>query len=644
MVILRSPYHLALILILAASATIYGQTAPITIRVTNSDDDNCNDIACSINREDHSGFTLALPAVAAGATIRLGPVDATVDPNSDTTVQLRWWDPDFGQYHYSDPLRLHTSQQPPTEFAFNIPPSSGRRILIVAPHPDDETLAHAGVIYHALHGNHLAHARVRVAIVTSGDAYTSAVSNYYYGDTIHTPTAADFRNSALVRHGESLNAMSRLGLIASDDVLFLGYPDQGLRSLYTNNYDTANAWTSSYTQRNEKYDPDAFRRDASPESIRYAGTNVLQDLVAILSSFGPTEVYVPDLRDSHVDHDYTYLFLAEALRTTGTRSTTIYREIIHAQQQSSTYWPNPAWDGVRENRCTPTQGFDTPMGMPVPDAVFDFSAMSMDSPMRRSNPATNLKRLAIDAYQSQIGWYNNSGVLMPSTAIDSKGYLISFAKSNELCWSGGHDGPDGNDWPTSPAVQAFEQSASGQLSRQYSQAPLQQDIRDVWRLPVSQPGRMRFRMDITGSDMGLRLYDSDGITLLATFQQPGLTEPFDHVFCKAGTYYLDVFIAGPGTGGIYSLYDKTILPTPGDYDQDCDVDLYDFALMQACALGPAIPYGNPPVRPECTLTVDATGYLPADYDRDGDLDHVDFGFLQRCFSGPGRPPKPDCAD
>ncbi len=619
------------------------QEAPteITIRVTNADDDACTDLACSMNRDDHSEFIWTLPAVAPGATVELGPIDAPVDGDGYTTVQLRWWHPEFGQYHYSEPLRLYTVQQTSTVFAFTIPPSSGRRILIFAPHPDDETLATAGVIYYALHGDHPNHARVRVVLSTNGDAYTSAVSNYYQ---VSSPTASHFRNSGLARRGESLEAMARLGLTDAADVPFLNYPDQGMRLLFTTNRDMSNVLTSSYTQVNEKYDPDAFRRDSLPASVKYAGANVHQDLVAIITAERPTEVYVSDPRDTHADHAYTYLFVDEALRAAGALAATMYREVIHAPQQSSTIWPNPAYVNSREARFTPTLGFETPLGMPPPDAVFDFAVMSPDSPMRR-NDITNLKRTAIDAYKSQIGWYYSGGVLVPSTVIDTRGYLIGFAKSNELFWTGGYDGPDGNDWPTSPNVQTYDQSASGQLARQAAYTAVQQDAHDVWRLPVAEPGRMRFRMDLVGSDMGLRLYAEDGVTLLASFEEPGAAELFEYIFESPGIYALEVFLQGSGTGGSYSFHDKVFSPRqPGDYDWDWDVDQFDFLILEACFTGSAVPYGDPPLQEGCTLTPDATGYLFADVDRDGDTDPSDFGIFQRCFSGEDQPADPQCAD
>jgi len=63
----------------------------------------------------------------------------------------------------------------------------------------------------------------------------------------------------------------------------------------------------------------------------------------------------------------------------------------------------------------------------------------------------------------------------------------------------------------------------------------------------------------------------------------------------------------------------------GDLDADCDVDVVDFALFQACFNGP-----NRPPAFACTVA--------ADFDVDLDVDLADFGMLQACFNGPNRPP------
>lgn len=65
-----------------------------------------------------------------------------------------------------------------------------------------------------------------------------------------------------------------------------------------------------------------------------------------------------------------------------------------------------------------------------------------------------------------------------------------------------------------------------------------------------------------------------------------------------------------------------------DFDQDCDVDADDMALLEACASGPAIALQD--------------GCEGRDLDGDYDVDQIDLGMAQPCFSGPGILPSPDC--
>ena len=67
-----------------------------------------------------------------------------------------------------------------------------------------------------------------------------------------------------------------------------------------------------------------------------------------------------------------------------------------------------------------------------------------------------------------------------------------------------------------------------------------------------------------------------------------------------------------------------------DLDADCDVDLEDLELFQACVSGPSVPV--------------IEGCQGKDFDADGDVDQNDFGIFQRCFSGDGNLPDPNCAD
>ncbi len=70
-------------------------------------------------------------------------------------------------------------------------------------------------------------------------------------------------------------------------------------------------------------------------------------------------------------------------------------------------------------------------------------------------------------------------------------------------------------------------------------------------------------------------------------------------------------------------------PVPGDFDDDRDVDMDDFAVLQACLSGS----GQAPT---------GAGCAEADLDHDQDVDKVDLGLFVNCFSGASIIGEPDC--
>lgn len=72
------------------------------------------------------------------------------------------------------------------------------------------------------------------------------------------------------------------------------------------------------------------------------------------------------------------------------------------------------------------------------------------------------------------------------------------------------------------------------------------------------------------------------------------------------------------------------LVIPGDFDNDKDVDQYDFGRFQACFSGSGIDQFDP-----------LCG--PATLDPDTDVDQADFAIFAACLTGPGVQGDPDCA-
>src|SRR5262245_15384239 len=79
------------------------------------------------------------------------------------------------------------------------------RVLVFAPHPDDETLAVGGLIYRLTKSG----VPVRVVFVTNGDGYPHAVID---GLGKPHPTGSDYVAFGALRQREAVAAVRKLGL------------------------------------------------------------------------------------------------------------------------------------------------------------------------------------------------------------------------------------------------------------------------------------------------------------------------------------------------------------------------------------------------------------------------------------------------
>jgi LmbE family N-acetylglucosaminyl deacetylase len=143
------------------------------------------------------------------------------------------------------------------------------RLMVFAPHPDDETIATGELIQLARESG----AAVRVVFATDGD--NNPWPQRWCERRLHIGRAERER-WGLRRRGEAEAAVARLG-IASGEVRFLGWPDLGL------------------TEKLERDD---------------AAIDTLRDEIA---SWTPTHVAMPSLRDRHPDHGALRVMLELAL-------------------------------------------------------------------------------------------------------------------------------------------------------------------------------------------------------------------------------------------------------------------------------------------------------------------------------------------
>jgi len=175
------------------------------------------------------------------------------------------------------------------------------RLMVFAPHPDDETLAAAGLIQRVLANN----GRVRVIFVTNGDGYVDGVRREVH----RTRTSrADFIEYGERRHNEAVQALRALGLDLRDGI-FLGFPDDGIDDLWAGHWSARKPYTSPYTRFDHP-----FYKESLSHHVEYAGADLESEITRTLREFSPDWVLVPDPRDRHPDHCTTGVFVLDALR------------------------------------------------------------------------------------------------------------------------------------------------------------------------------------------------------------------------------------------------------------------------------------------------------------------------------------------
>jgi len=156
-----------------------------------------------------------------------------------------------------------------------------KRVLIVAPHPDDESLMSSGIIKHVLDTSKLRD-KLRIVVLTRGDLFG--------------------RKRGEQRIMEFWNAMKELG-VNKASVVLLNYKDLSLMSYFKG-------------KRKKKF-----------------GIKLLSDLKDLLSDFKPSVVFTTSFLDEHPDHRITYYvmrFLIQELSKTNPINPVLFSTIIHS--------------------------------------------------------------------------------------------------------------------------------------------------------------------------------------------------------------------------------------------------------------------------------------------------------------------------
>jgi LmbE family N-acetylglucosaminyl deacetylase len=195
------------------------------------------------------------------------------------------------------------------------------RLLVVAPHPDDESLCCAGVMQQALRSG----ASVAVVWLTSGDGFE--VDAMVVERSLR-PRARGLESLARMRMEEARKAMTVLG-VQPQKQYFLGYPDRGITHLLTD-HDSV-PYRSRYTGASAVPYSDALSPGAP-----YTGQALMKDFLTVLDREQPTLVLAASTADTHPDHHGSGDLARRAMETRGQIERLRYW-IVHGGER----WPRP---------------------------------------------------------------------------------------------------------------------------------------------------------------------------------------------------------------------------------------------------------------------------------------------------------------
>jgi len=281
----------------------------------------------------------------------------------------------------------YPAQVPLTNYRYLGYFSSKDRILILAPHPDDEGIGCAGVIQEALQRG----AQVKVAYLTSGDYNQLSLILYKKRPPL---LRGEYVSLGKTRMQESIKAMGILG-VEEKNLIFLGYPDFGTFTIFSQYWQGRRVYESILTRISSV----PYKNALSP-GAPYQGESILADLEKVILDYQPTKIFVSHPADVNGDHKTFYLFLEIALADLGGRIVRpqVYPYLVH--------WP--AWPLPRH--------YHPELDL-VPPGEFVNSSLEWRKFILSRRELDNKHKMIL-SYPSQTS----------STAF----YLLAFARRNEL--------------------------------------------------------------------------------------------------------------------------------------------------------------------------------------------------------------------
>ena len=383
-----------------------GTTNPRTITITGN-----ASVTANFTAIQYTLSTSVTPSV--GGSITLSPSQATYTygqqvtltavPNNGYTFS-NWGG---GASGTTNPSTITITNNTTVSANFSTPLHT--KLLVVAPHPDDDIVMASGIVYRAVERGD----EVRVVYMTNGDYYASVYNGVSYNGI----------QTGLIRESEGVAGQSILG-VPENELMFLGYPDGYLQTIYQSNpndvYTTPNN-NQSTTYGNHGLGLTDYHNYRFGAHASYTRVNILTDLQDIISSYQPDHILVTSEFDNTTDHATTYNFVR--LATTAVCNNNLgYNPVIHKTiiwWNPIYWWPNLpiVWPNVPDPTAYLAE-------IPNVDATgllwSNRESFDVPLPMQLSNYADNPKALALNTHIiGQKGVY---------------GYIGFFLHKDEVFW------------------------------------------------------------------------------------------------------------------------------------------------------------------------------------------------------------------
>lgn len=209
-------------------------------------------------------------------------------------------------------------------------PQRQDRIVIFAPHEDDETIGCSGYIQQAVEAG----ASVTVVMVTNGDYPRHSL--FLLGKNLGF-TPQSYIDLGYVRQSETLQAVQSYGL-SDQQVIFLGYPNGPIYRMWLPTHWSPDQPASSVRTLCER---SPYTNSLTPNAV-YCGQSLLQDMETVLARVQPTVVITMHPNDTNADHWAVGAFSRFALAELANRGEAfartcrVYSYIVHRM-----HWPAP---------------------------------------------------------------------------------------------------------------------------------------------------------------------------------------------------------------------------------------------------------------------------------------------------------------